>query len=93
MGKDVLELGVADAVLVFNCGMRACTEVLSHMWLEIGLHYYKAYSAIDNDRVRHAKRNASGNKKMRRKFLRWKKKGREDWCQEKEGTLYESGAF
>ena len=93
VGKDVLDLAVADAIIVFNCGMRTCTEVLSHMGLEIGLHCYKAYSLIDNYRMQKAKRNASGNRKMRRKYLRWKIKGRQEWCQEKEGTVYESGAL
>lgn len=92
VGKDVLELGVYDSVIVFNSGMRACTEVLSQMGLAIGEHCYQAYCNMDSDRIRHAKRSTS-EKKKRRKYLRWKKKGREDWCQDQEGTVYESGAF
>ena len=93
VGKDVLELGVYDSVIVFNSGMRACTEVLSQMGLAIGEHCYQAYCNMDSDRIRHAKRSTSEKKKKRRKYLRWKKKGREDWCQDQEGTVYESGAF
>ena len=76
VGRDALELAVADAAIVFNSGMRTCTEVLSHMGLSIGQHCYQAYSNIDNNRLRYAKRSSSEKTKKRRQDMRWKKKGR-----------------
>ena len=92
-GKKVVELCTASAVTQFNDGASSIAEVLKRMGIVPGKNTMAAILKIDQNRLKKAERKSSERVKMRRKKLRAIKKGLWDFNKEKEGTIYESGAF
>ena len=92
-GKQVVELCTASAVAQFNDGASSIAAVLKHMGIAPGRNTMTGILKIDKTRQKSAERKCSEKVKNRRKRLRAIKKGLWDFNKEKEGTIYESGAF
>ncbi len=92
-GKKVVELCTASAVTQFNDGASSIAEVLKRMGIMPGKITMAAILKIDQNRLKKAEQKSSERVKMRRKKLRAMKKGLWDFNKEKEGIIYESGAF
>ncbi len=92
-GKKVVELCTASAVTQFNDGASSIAEVLKRMGIMPGKITMAAILKIDQNCLKKAEQKSSERVKMRRKKLRAMKKGLWDFNKEKEGIIYESGAF
>ena len=74
-------------------GASSIAEVLKRMGIMPGKITMAAILKIDQNRLKKAEQKSSERVKMRRKKLRAMKKGLWDFNKEKEGIIYESGAF
>ena len=92
-GKKIVELCSASAVTQFNDGASSIAAVLKRMGIIPGKNTMAAVLKTDKKRLAIAEEKSSERVKQRRKRLRAIKKGLWDFDKEKEGTVYESGAF
>ena len=92
-GKKVVELCTASAVAAFNDGASSIASLLKSMGIKPGKKTMAGIRKIDQRRIHVANLASSDKKKKRRKKIRAIKKGLWDFNKEKEGTVYESGAF
>eukprot|EP00795_Rhopilema_esculentum_P005687 gene5687-10932_t len=92
-GRDHLDAAVAAAVVAFNDGSSGLARVLSHVGINPGSNMLLGLSARDRKRKRESNINASIVAKKIRQSRRKKKKSIEDSIIDKEGILYEAGAF
>ena len=92
-GKKIVELCTASAVANFNDGASSITEVLTKLGISPGRHTIAGTRAADRKRIMVAEKHASDQAKQQRKKLRAIRKGLWDKTKQKEGVLYESGAF
>lgn len=93
VGADVLEFGVYDAVAHFNIGSKAAINICNELGLVSGQFFEEGVKKADEKRVKKADHRNKAEIKKRRKVLRGRKKKKEDKTKEKEGTIYEAGAF
>ena len=92
-GKKIVELCTASAITQFNDGASSIAAVLKRMGIIPGKNTMAAVLKTDKKRLAIAEEKSSERVKKRRKRLRAIKKGLWDFDKEKEGTVYESGAF
>lgn len=93
VGYTQLEIGVYDAVAVFNDGRSATLDILQAMGLQPGVHCVKACKYINNQRIKNSVMKSSGKCKVRRKIIRGGVNKIKDKNIEKEGKTYEAGGF
>ena len=93
VGRHVLEMGVASAVLNSNNGTSRMMELLQRMGLTVGYFTRKFCSSKDNVRINSLKRKGSEKGLAYRKRKRAQRKGFEDNNAEKEGDVYGCGEF
>ena len=91
--RNVLEMGVASAVINFNDGNCGILNVFINAGMETG--YFTKSFCIKKDETRIQRMNKKTNEqtKKQRKRLRAIRKNYVDKNKEKEGVCYESGAF
>ena len=92
-GKKVVELCTASAVASFNDGASSVATVLERLGIKPGHHMENGIRAADQKRIIISEKSATEKAKKQRKRLRAMKKGLWDKNKEKEGIVYESGAF
>ncbi|XP_065069807.1 uncharacterized protein LOC135694862 [Rhopilema esculentum] len=92
-GKKIVELCTASAVANFNDGASSLNLVLSALGINPGCHTIAGTRTADINRVKLAEKMATDKAKKQRKKLRAIKKGLWDKTKQKEGVVYESGAF
>ena len=88
-----MELCTASAVANFNDGASSLNLVLSALGINPGCHTIAGTRTADINRVKLAEKMATDKAKKQRKKLRAIKKGLWDKTKQKEGVVYESGAF
>ena len=88
-----VDLATNLAVGVFNDGARTIKSVLEHLGIKAGRYTKNACKNQDGDHLRDAIRNNLKETKNRRKKIRQRKKSYTENLTEKEGTVYEAGAF
>ena len=81
------------AVINFNDGVEPLADIMQKMGLDSGSYTVKGLRKRDHKRSYHAKLKTSEQGKKRRKRLRNVKKGFEDKRKQKEGLMYQAGAF
>ena len=93
VGRKVLELGVASAVISFNDGTKLLIDVLKE--LKIVLGYFSELFCHNKDvsRVSIIKTKSTQETKIRRKRLRAARKGFSDGNEVQEGLTYGCGKF
>lgn len=74
VGKDLLELGLFDAVAHFNMGSQTILQLFKALGITPGAYTAKFCSVLDKDRLNVADRQAKEKTKKRRKVLRGNKK-------------------
>ena len=92
-GKKVVELCTASAVATYNDGLSSVARVLKRLGIVPGYHTTAGILKADKARLIVARRQTAEQGKLRRKKLRAIKKGLWDLNKEKEGPIYESGAY
>ena len=88
-----VETAIGLAVINFNDGAEPLADIMQKMGLDSGSYTVKGLRKRDHKRLYHAKLKTSEQGKKRRKRLRNVKKGFEDKRKQKEGLMYQAGAF
>jgi len=84
---------VYDAVANFNIGRKASVLIFEKMNMTAGTHMINGCRELKNKRVKLSLYKNKKSTKTRRKILRGLKKQKADKDTDKEGTMYEAGAF
>ena len=92
-GRDHLDAAVAAAVIAFNDESSGIANALKHIGIEPGQNMMSAVVKRDCKRKRESNTNATILEKKIRKSRRKAKKKIEDTNLDKEGVMYEAGAF
>jgi len=82
-----------DAVANFNIGRKASVLVFEKLSMIPGRYCTKGCSDINRKRLFTASYKSQEIAKKRRKIIRVQSKSKSDKIEEKEGSLYEPGAF
>ena len=93
VGKTILEIGVASAVLSFNEGENGLLKVFNELNINPGYYSCIAIHRSDVKRISNMNEKCSEKSKKDRKRLRGVRKGYDDNNVETEGEIYASGAF
>ncbi|XP_032238287.2 uncharacterized protein LOC5512949 [Nematostella vectensis] len=93
VGRDILELGLYDAVCHFNMGYSSVLRLLEALKIPAGKYTEAGCGLEDTSRVRLAEYKSKEASKRRRKVLRGKRKKKEDKKKQAEGSLYDPGGF
>ena len=93
IGKDLLDIGIYDAVIHFNNGAIAYQKVLQAMGIEPGRFTAKHCQELDDSRMKSFQWKEKESSKTARRKLRAKRKSRDDKNKEKEGETYMPGDF
>ena len=93
VGRKMLEIGVASAVLHFNDGGKGLLEVYKNLKLSTGYFVFEGLAKTDKLRVKMMNIKASEKGRHQKKKLRAKRKGFQDKNAEDEGTVYGKGNF
>ena len=88
-----LEFGVYDAAAHFNIGQKASILVYEKLNMVPGKYTLKGCATRNKKRLFHAAYKNKDVSKKRRKVIRGKKKKKEDKDEDREGILYDAGAF
>lgn len=91
VGKDILELGVYDAIASFNLGLVTKCQVLDSIKIKPGCHMISAMKALDAERVYAADKAMSDFERKARRMKRLQTKKLEDQYEDKQ--QYEAGMF
>jgi hypothetical protein len=92
-GTSSIHIATSLAVLVFNGGSQALTQVMDELSFEAGPLCSAHLAARDKDHCRTARYVVSDKVKQRRKSRRRWKQGAEEAHLEEEGVTYEAGGF
>ena len=92
-GRDHLDAAVAGAVIAFNDGNVGIANVLRHLGIDPGQNMMSAIVKRDCKRKRESDMNATMLAKKVRKSRRKARKNIEESNLDKEGVVYEAGAF
>ena len=92
-GKKIVEICTASAVTAFNDGCLSIADVLRKCGVSPGFHTMNAIMHCDMKRISVADKQSQTVTKKRRQRLRAIRKGLWDHEKEKEGPVYEPGAF
>ena len=93
VGREVLEIGIASAVICYNDGLRGITGVLKALNIDVGRNKETFFEHFDGVRIKKMNIKSSGSAKLRRNKLRAIRKGWHDNALETEGETYASGEF
>ena len=93
VGREVLEMGVASAVINYNQGLNGICNVYNELSMEVGKFTESFLKQFDTKRVNQMNKKSSDTGKLRRKKLRAIRKGYQDKAVETEGETYASGEF
>ena len=93
VGRDILELGMYDAIAHFNMGSKTVLKLFELLDIAPGKYTEEGCKLSDKDRVRGAEYKERDASKKRRKVLRGRKKRKEDKKVQAEGTTYAAGGF
>lgn len=91
--KDVLELGLFDAVAHFNMGSQTVLQLYESLGITPGIYTAKECQVIDKKRLYVAEYQEKETTRKRRKVLRGQKKKKEDKKKQSEGPTYGAGLF
>ena len=91
--RNVLEMGVASAVINFNDGNCGILNVFINAGMETGYFTKSFYIKKDETRIQRMNKKTNEQTKKQRKRLRAIRKNYVDKNKEKEVVYYESGAF
>ena len=91
--SKTVETAIGLAVINFNDGAEPLADIMQEMGLDRGSYTVKGLRKRDYKRSYHAKLKTSEQGKKHRKRLRNIKKGLEDKRKQKEGPVYQAGAF
>lgn len=91
--SKTVETAIGLAVINFNDGAEPLADIMQEMGLDRGSYTVKGLHKRDYKRSYHAKLKTSEQGKKHRKRLRNIKKGFEDKRKQKEGPVYQAGAF
>lgn len=93
-GLPTVELATYLAVGHFNDGAEhTICLILEHLGILPGKNCKKSCKKLDQDRIRHSVRKSTEQAKKRRRKIRHQKKGFGEAQEEREGPMYEAGAF
>ncbi|EDO36497.1 predicted protein [Nematostella vectensis] len=93
VSRDILELGLYDAVCHFNLGYSSVLRLLEALKIPAGKYTEAGCGLEDTSRVRLAEYKSKEASKTRRKVLRGKRKKKDDKKKQAEGSLYDPGGF
>ena len=93
VGRKVLQMGVASAVISFNDGYHKLIDVMENLGMLPGQFSLSFFEKGDYKRVTIMEHKTSEDVKKRRKRLRAVRKGFVDSVEEKEGLVYGCGEF
>lgn len=92
-GNKTLEIGVSDAVIVFNSGQKGRLDVLKNMGVTPGKYCVAYCNAKDKARKEVAQKRVLETTKEARKAKRQKNKHEAEKQIAEEGVMYAPGAF
>ena len=93
VGKDLLELGLFDAVAHFNMGSQSVLQLYEALGIKPGAFTMKGCEEMNKDRLRVAEYHERETSKKRRKVQRGEKKRKDDKSKDAEGLTYGPGQF
>lgn len=93
VGLTTLRLGVMDAVCHFNCGSVVELEILKRLNITPGRNTVIGVQSSDVHKKKSAVKQATPEHKNRRRYLRGRKKIKEDKQTDAEGVIYKAGGF
>ena len=93
VGLNLFRFGVYDAVNHFNIGWKASALTFEKLSIIPGRYCTKGFQNLNRKRLFHSNYKSKETTKTQRKVLRGKRKSKGDKVAEKEGVLYEAGAF
>lgn len=93
VGLDLFRFGVFDAVAHFNVGWKASVLIFEKLSVIPGRYCSKGFDSLNKKRLVNAAYKSSVGAKKRRKILRGLSKSKGDKIEQKEGVVYEAGAF
>jgi hypothetical protein len=85
--------GVFDAVATFNIGRKASVLIFEKLSMIPGRYCTKGCANINRKRLFNSSYKNKESSKKRRKVIRGQSKSKSDKTEQKEGSLYEPGAF
>ena len=93
VGLDLLHFCVFDAVAHFNIGWKATVLIFEKLSVIPGRYCTKGFDSFSKKRLFNASYKSSEKAKKRKKILRGLSKSKGDKIGQKEGVVYEAGAF
>ena len=93
VGREILEMGLYDAVAHFNIGCSVVLKLFDALGIPPGRFTETGCKQEDQVCVHLSQRKSLDNTKKRRKVLRGLKKRKDDKRKEAEGVNYASGYF
>ena len=93
VGKDLLELGLFDAVAHFNMGSQSVLQLYEALGIKTGAFTMNGCEEMNKDRLCVAGYHERETSKKRRKVQRGEKKRKDDKCKDAEGLTYGPGQF
>lgn len=93
VGREILEMGLYDAVAHFNMGTSAVLKLFDALGIPPGKFTEAGCQQQNQTRVHLAQRKSQGDTKRRRKVLRGQRKRKDDKTKQAEGPNYASGQF
>lgn len=93
VGREILEMGLYDAVAHFNIGCSVVLKLFDALGIPPGMFTETGCKQEDQAHVHLSQRKSLDNTKKRRKVLRGLKKRKDDKTKEAEGVNYASGYF
>lgn len=93
VGREILEMGLYDAVAHFNIGCSVVLKLFDALGIPSGRFTETGCKQEDQARVHLSQRKSLDNTKNRRKVLRGLKKRKDDKRKEADGVNYASGYF
>ena len=92
-GREILEMGLYDAVAHFNMGTSAVLKLFDALGIPPGKFTEAGCQQQNKTCVHLAQRNSQGDTKRRRKVLRDERKRKDDKTKQAEGLIYAPGQF
>jgi hypothetical protein len=93
IGRKNLQLGVMDAICHFNLGNTVELDILKKMGITPGKFTVAGVGVAQDVKLQQAEKQCTPEQKQRRRYLRGRKKMKEDKRTQQEGPTYAAGEF